>query len=450
MKSKFTKVLSAQKEPEDNDANENEESSEIEAGGPAIAAAKKNRIIVIAFASVLITIVVYFIFIKEGPPQKVPEKLQEVVVPPTRNVAANEDGKSPFEIDVPKEKQKQEDVELLDKPAVPQIPSLPEGVAGQIDPTLAPPPPTPLNPAAPTPIPDQAALPGVIAKKPEDVAAKSAEKSVDSAADGKKEEKKKDIDPRYAPILVFSGGGAGPDLGVGYDKNIVKLNEDPIQKLDKSKVGVKTTYVGDRIHAITQGKLITAVLETAINTQIPGSVRGIVSRDVYGEAGSEVLIPKGSRLYGSYASTIAKGQGRVNISWTRLIRPDGVDLRISFNASDQFGRSGIPGEVDNKYSTIIAGSLLTSVLAVGSAAAANKILGDSGNVSTTTSNGSTTTTGSAANQAVADVTKTIIDTAGQIVNNSININPVITVPQGTKITVIVNSDMNLPSIVASH
>ena len=450
MKSKFTKVISDQKEPEDNDANENEESSEVEAGGPAIASAKKNRMIIIALASVLITVVVYFVFVKEGPPQKTPEKLQEVVVPPTRNVAANEDGKSPFEIDIQKEKPKEE-VELLDKPAVPQIPSLPEGLFGQMDPALAPPPPTTLNPAVPIPVADQAALPGVIAKKPEEVATtKTSDKTADSSTDDKKEEKKKDIDPRYAPILVFSGGGAGPDLGVGYDKNIVNLNEDPIRKLDKSKVGVKTTYVGDRVHAITQGKLITAVLETAINTEIPGSVRGIVSRDVYGESGNEVLIPKGSRLYGSYASTIAKGQGRVNISWTRLIRPDGVDLSISFNASDQFGRSGIPGAVDNKYSTIIAGSLLTSVLAVGSAAAANKILGSNSDVSTTTSNGATTTTGSAANQAVADVTKTIIDTAGQIVNNSINTNPVITIPQGTRVTVIVNSDMNLPSIAVGH
>ncbi len=445
MKSKFTKVLSTPKEPEENDPTENEESSEVEAGGPAIASAKKNRIIIIAFASILVAVVVYFIFFKEGEPQKVPEKLQEVVIPPTKNVAASEEGKSPFEIEIPKEKTKTE-VELLDKPAVPQIPSLPESAIPEAEvaiPQAPVVPATPQAPAAPVPVnsPDQAVVP--IAKKPDLSSNKS---DSDSESSDKKADKKKDIDPRYSPIVVFSGGGTGPDLGVGYDKNIINLNEDPINKLEKSKVGVKTTYVGDRVHSITQGKLITAVLETAINTEIPGSVRGIVSRDVYGEAGNEVLIPKGSRLYGSYSSQIAKGQGRVDISWTRLIRPDGVDLGISFNASDQFGRSGIPGAVDNKYSSIIAGSLLTSVLAVGSAAAANKLLGSNSNVSTTTSNGATTTTGSAANQAVADVTKTIIDTAGQIVNNSINTNPVITVPQGTKITVIVNADMNLPSI----
>lgn len=450
MKSKFTKVLSSEKEPDENEneSTENEENSEVDAGGPAIASAKKNRIIIIALSSVLITVVVYFVFFKQGEPQKAPEKLQEVVIPPTKNVAADENGKSPFEIDVPKDKPK-EDVELLDKPAVPQIPSLPDNVTAQPDQIT--PPAAPVVPAdtnAVTVAPNQPSLPGA-QQKQQPANPVNANNSDNSSNDGG-EQKKKDVDPRYSPIIVFSGGGAGPDLGVGYDKNIVNLNENSISKLEKTKPTVKATYVGDRSHSIVQGKLITAVLETAINTQIPGSVRGIVSRDVYGEAGNQVLIPRGSRLYGSYSSQIARGQGRVNISWTRLIRPDGVDLGISFNASDQFGRSGIPGEVDNKYGSVIAGSLLTSVLAVGTAAAANKLLGSNSSVSTTTSNGSTTTTGSAANQAIADVSKTVIDTVGQIVNNTINTTPVITVPQGTKITVVVNADMNLPSIAPGH
>lgn len=446
MKSKFTKVLSPEKEPEDNENIENEESSDVEVGGPSIALAKKNRMVIIALSSVLITVVVYFIFFKSGDDEKKPEKLQEVSVPPTRNVAMPDDGKSsPFEIDAQKEEPK-EDVELLDKPAVPEIPSLPDGGVMQQDGAVVPPSQNTqqINLGV---APGQPLLPGV---KPVQINPITPSDPGNAVAEPK-EDKKKDVNPRYAPIVVFSGGGAAPDLGVGYGKNIVNLNEDPIGQLEKSKVSVKTTYVGDRTHAITQGKLITAVLETAINTQIPGFVRGIVSRDVYAESGSQVLIPKGSRLYGAYSSQITRGQGRVNISWTRLIRPDGVDLNISFNASDQFGRAGIPGDVDNKYGSIIAGSLLTSILAVGGAAAANKVLNTNNNsVSTTTSNGAVTTTGDAANQAIADVTKTIVDTTSQIVNNALNTAPVITIAQGTKITVIVNADMNLPYIVPGH
>lgn len=436
MKSKFTKVSKTEAEQQDQDT---EESSELEAGGPAIASAKKNRIIIIAVSSVLITVVVYFVFFKSSGEPK-PEKLQEVeVAPPSTVIAGSDSGKSLFEPEIPKDKVKEE-VDILDKPAVPEIPSLPESA-------------TPIPEANPLPdanqqLPNLANQPGqqLIPNQQQNANGQAVQQQ--NASTEKQDSEPKPVNPRYAPIVVFSGGAENaPALGVGYEKNIVNLSENALDKLEKSKVTVKTTLVGDRVHSITQGKLLTAVLETAINTEIPGSVRGIISRDVYGESGNEVLIPKGSRLYGSYSSKIVKGQGRVDISWTRLIRPDGVDLAISFSASDQFGRSGIEGEINNKYGSIVAGSLLTSVLAVGSAAAVGKILGGNTSVSTTTSNGATTTTGTAANQAIADVTKTIIDTAGTIVGNTLDITPVIRVPQGTKVTVIVNADMNLPSMI---
>ena len=262
------------------------------------------------------------------------------------------------------------------------------------------------------------------------------------------EQPKKELNPRYAPIVVFSGGaGNAPALGLGYDKNIVQLKEDEISKLQKTQPGVTATYIADRAHTIAQGKILTAVLETAIDTQVPGSVRAVVSRDVYAEAGSEVLIPRGSRLFGAYSSQITRGQGRVQIGWKRLIRPDGVDLAISFIAADQFGRSGIYGDIDNKYDVVIANSLLSSLLTVGGVAAAQALIGN--NATTTTTNpsqGSVTTTGNASNQALYDVSKTIIGTANQIISNSLNSNPVIRVPQGTRIAVIVNSDIVIPSM----
>ena len=256
-----------------------------------------------------------------------------------------------------------------------------------------------------------------------------------------------DLDPRFAPIIVFSAPAQGtPNRGVGYENNIVMLNKSPIDQLAATQAGVTATFIKDRSSTIAQGKMLTAVLETAINTEVPGSVRAVVSRDVYGESGNGVLIPRGSRLFGSYSSNITQGQGRVEIAWTRLIRPDGVDLAINFNASDQFGRAGIVGTVDNRYGSIITNSILTSVLAVGGVAVAQKLLTNN-NSSTTTTNptqGTTTTTGSAANQAIYDVSKTITDTVSQIIGNTLDLSPIIRVPQGTKITIIVNSDISIP------
>ena len=432
MKSKFTK----RPDPEIDEQEDEGENAEVVANGPAIAAAKKSKMMIIAASSILITVVIYFMFFKADEPKK--ENLEEVAPPPSR-VAPDEEGKSPFEIEAP---EKKEDVSLLDKPAkpdVPTLPELPEGMEPQSEQLL----PT-ANPQQLLPTQN---MPNQQNNNQTQVNPQNLEKL---NANNNQPEKTKDTDPRYAPIIVFGGTAEGtPSRGVGYENNIVNLNQDPINKLQKSKAGVTATFIADRTHIIAQGKLLTAVLETAINTEIPGFVRAIISRDVYAEAGNQILIPRGSRLFGTYSSKITRGQGRVEIAWTRLIRPDGVDMAVTFNASDQFGRSGIQGDVDNKYSALVANSMLTSILAVGGVAAAQKLLGSGGQSNTTTTNptqGTTTTTGSAANQAIYDVSKTIIDTVGQVIGSTLNSNPVIRVPQGTRITVVVNSDINIPSM----
>jgi type IV secretion system protein VirB10 len=207
--------------------------------------------------------------------------------------------------------------------------------------------------------------------------------------------------------------------------------------------------IKDRTRTIAQGKMLTAILETAINTEFPGAVRGIITRDVYGESGKQVLIPRGSRLYGSYSSQVRRGQARVLISWSRLLRPDGISLNIGLTAADQFGRAGIPGEIDNRYSSLVANSLLTSVLAVAGTAVAQSLMNNGNSQTATTVNatqGTTTTFGNAGNQALYDVTKTIVDIVGTILKNSIDLNPVIRIPQGTRMTVIVNSDIVIPKV----
>ncbi len=425
MKSKFTKK--PEQEIEDDDVD-------IDSGGPSIASAKKSKIAVIAASSILITVVLYFLFFKGGSKK---EELVEVEPPKPAAISQSEDGKSPFEIDI--KESPQEDQDAVVKPLVPEVPTLPELPQGSVSQDLLPLPSEEI-PAAPIAITDPS-NPATLTQNQ-----KPAEQILPSSQ--AVAEPPKELDPRYAPIIVFGGSAQGaPARGVGYENNIVNLNQDPITALPETQPGVSATYIKDRAHTIAQGKLLTAVLETAINTELPGSVRAIVSRDVYGEAGNDVLIPRGSRLYGSYSSKVVQGQGRVEIAWSRLIRPDGVDLAIRFNASDQFGRSGIGGEIDNKYGSIIASSMLTSILAVGGVAAAQKLLTNNANTTTTTNptQGTTTTTGSATNQAIYDVSKTIVDTVGQVIGNTINVSPVIRVPQGTRITVIVNSDIVVPS-----
>lgn len=116
---------------------------------------------------------------------------------------------------------------------------------------------------------------------------------------------------------------------------------------------------------IMQGSIVAAVLESALDSTAPGQVRALVTRDAYSADGSRVLIPRGSRLYGTYASSVTEGQKRLQVRWTRLVRPDMVSIALDSPASDPLGRAGLPGSVNSHFLTRFANSLLSSTVALG-------------------------------------------------------------------------------------
>ena len=82
-------------------------------------------------------------------------------------------------------------------------------------------------------------------------------------------------------------------------------------------------------YEIKAGWEIPAVLEQALNSDLPGELKALVTSNVYDTAtGRYVLIPQGSRLIGRYDSRVAYGQDGVQVAWSRLVFPDAssVDL----------------------------------------------------------------------------------------------------------------------------
>jgi type IV secretion system protein VirB10 len=116
---------------------------------------------------------------------------------------------------------------------------------------------------------------------------------------------------------------------------------------------------------VTQGTIIGAVMETALNSDLPGFARAIVSRDVLSFDGSQVLIPAGSRVIGEYNSAVAQGASRIFIIWNRLIRPDGVTVSLASPAVDELGRGGLGGSVNRHLLQRYGGAILLSVLTGG-------------------------------------------------------------------------------------
>jgi type IV secretory pathway VirB10-like protein len=136
--------------------------------------------------------------------------------------------------------------------------------------------------------------------------------------------------------------------------------------------GVETsraTQLSDLTRVVPQGTVIPAVLETAINSDLPGSVRAVVSQDVRGFDGTRVLVPRGSKLIGQYRSGVAYGQTRAFVVWSRILTPEGVSIDVGSPATDQLGRGGLSGETDTHFFQRFGGAILLSVLSIGSEAA---------------------------------------------------------------------------------
>ncbi len=125
----------------------------------------------------------------------------------------------------------------------------------------------------------------------------------------------------------------------------------------------------DVAHVVPQGTVVPAVLETALDSDLPGSVRGVVSRDVKSFDGARILIPRGSTLIGQYKSAVAEGQSRAFVIWSRVITPTGVAVDIGSPATDRLGRGGLDGDVDTHFFRRFGAAILLSVLNAGLPAA---------------------------------------------------------------------------------
>ncbi len=118
----------------------------------------------------------------------------------------------------------------------------------------------------------------------------------------------------------------------------------------------------DPATTLTQGTMIPAVLETAINTDVPGYVRAVVSQDVRSYDGRRILVPRSSRLIGQYQSGLQQGQKRAYVIWTRLIRPDGVSVALASPGTGFDGSGGLPGKVDSHFFQRFGSAMLLSVI----------------------------------------------------------------------------------------
>jgi type IV secretory pathway VirB10-like protein len=241
-------------------------------------------------------------------------------------------------------------------------------------------PPLPVNPA----LVPQPAMPPAFVPPPVMVQAAGPDPQIELAQRLRAPAVVVDLQSGGRPVLIQSGGEALPSptalprnpalpLAAGAAAGQGNPNQAALDQLSRAAEPAPETAVarqmGNLGAVVTQGAMIPAVLETALNSDLPGYARAIVSRDVRSFDGRTVLIPRSSRLIGEYRSAVSLGQSRAFVIWTRVIRPDGVSVQIGSPGADALGRAGLQGDVDRHFFSRFGGSILLSVLNAGVAAA---------------------------------------------------------------------------------
>jgi len=180
-------------------------------------------------------------------------------------------------------------------------------------------------------------------------------------------------------------------------------------------------------YIVQAGTVIPAALITGIRSDLPGQITAQVTETVYDSpTGRFLLIPQGTKLIGQYDSSVAFGQSRVLLVWTRLIMPNGTSIVLERQpGADTEGYAGLEDDVDYHWGTLFKGALLSTLLSVGAEA------GSSGQDSDVVR---------ALRQGASN---SVSQTGQQIIQRQLNIQPTLTIRPGFPVRVIVNRDLVL-------
>ena len=188
----------------------------------------------------------------------------------------------------------------------------------------------------------------------------------------------------------------------------------------------RAQILATRRFIIPKGNFLDCTLETAINSELPGMTTCVTAFDIFGADGKVVLLERGSKLVGETRGQVAQGMSRLFILWSEVRTPTGVVVQLDSPGTDELGRAGVTGNVNNHFWARFGAALLVTVIDGALQGVAQR----------QESSGSTVVLNPQGGQQVID----------DILRNTINIPPTITVNQGSRIQVIVARDVDFRSV----
>ena len=199
---------------------------------------------------------------------------------------------------------------------------------------------------------------------------------------------------------------------------------------------VSATKLPNRNFLLTKGATLGCVLETALDSSLAGLATCRLTRDVYSDNGTVILLDKGSKVVGEYQGGMKQGQIRLFLLWNRVETPNGVIIDINSPSTDPVGRTGVDGWVDNhfaeRFGAAILVTLLQSVTQAGTSYLQN--MGSNGGGTTTNIQGSSP-------QAATEVVKGILSQQAAIP-------PTLNKNQGDELQIMIARDLDFSTIYA--
>ena len=223
--------------------------------------------------------------------------------------------------------------------------------------------------------------------------------------------------------LVIDGATAGR-AGAGGGGRRLSENEGFLAaQAEQTHDTVRAEQLADPSRTIVQGTILEGVLETAINTDLPGAIRAVLTEDVVSYDGSTTLLPRGTRLIGTYSSNVKIAQRRALIAWNRAVTPAGTSVALGGIGADALGRSGQTGHVDTHFWERFGSAALISVFGLAPPFAVND----------------------ETDEDVADATDAMGGDLERATRSSLDaylrIAPTINIDQGDRLTIFVNRDL---------
>lgn len=194
--------------------------------------------------------------------------------------------------------------------------------------------------------------------------------------------------------------------------------------LDNEVVKPKTPF------ALMQGSVIPAILSTGINSELPGQITAMVTRDIKDSIkGKFLLIPRGSKLLGQYGATAAFGSQRLFLGFNRIIFPNGHSINIgSMPGQSSDGFAGFDADVDNHLFRIISNCFFLSSITTAASSVQQSYRNSAGVQSLYTTQ---------ARELSSDVSEAL----SRIIERNINLAPTLKVQPGYKFTISLTKDI---------